>query len=151
MPLISIREAAYLRIATALATTGTPVERNRRAPIEPREMPILILRDAGHAASQDNEPGVVTYLLAIIVEGYVAATEADLGRAVSALHASVALALVGRPLFFASPPDELWITETRMEPDSAPLAASELPLGNFTAEFEVELRSSTETGPFINV
>ena len=151
MPLIPIREAAYQRVATALATTSTPVERNRRAPIEPREMPILILRDAGHTARQDDEAGLVTYLLTITVEGYVAATEAGLGLAVSDLHARVVLALVGRPLSFGSPPNELWISEIRMDPDSAPLAASELPLGNFTAEFECELRTAVTSGPLINI
>ena len=151
MPLIPIREAAYQRIATALAATGTPVERNRRAPLEPREMPVLILRDGGHTARQDDAAGLVTYLLAVVVEGYVAASEAEIGRAISDLHAGVVLALVGRPLAFGSPPDELWISETRMDPDSASLAAAESPLGNFTAEFECELRTAMTTGPFINV
>ena len=150
MPLIPIREAAYQRIATALAATGTPVERNRRAPLEPREMPVLVLRDAGHTARQDDAAGLVTYILTITVEGYVAASEAELGRAISDLHASVVLTLVGRPFSFGSPPDELWISETRMDPDSASLAATESPLGNFTAEFECELRSATASGPFTN-
>ena len=149
MPLIPIREAAYQRIATALSTTGTPVERNRRAPLEPREMPVLVLRDAGHAARQDDAAGLMTYILTVTVEGYVAADETDLGRAISDLHASVVLTLVGRPFSFGSPPDELWISETRMDPDSASLTASESPLGNFTAEFECELRTAIATGPFI--
>jgi len=90
----STREAAYQRVAAGLAAIGTPVERNRRAPIEPREIPILILRDAGHTARQDDEAGLITYLLAITVEGYVATSEASLGLAVTDLHARVGLSIM---------------------------------------------------------
>ena len=90
----STREAAYQRVAAALAAIGTPVERNRRAPIEPRKIPILILRDAGHTARQDDEAGLITYLLAITVEGYVATSEASLGLAVTGLHARVGLSIM---------------------------------------------------------
>ncbi len=88
-----VREQVLAAVATLLAAIpGVALYRNRTVPVA--TFPALVLRDGGMTPS-DETLGFTDYRLRLDVEGWVSAgTDAELGPAISELHAAVVAALL---------------------------------------------------------
>ncbi len=144
------REAAFAAIATHLAAQlpGVTVERNRRALISPDEpLPIVVLREGGHVAADDDSAQLVRYSVECLVEGFVVETDARIGAALNDLHARCIAALCNQPVAFGD--DALWLHERRTEVEIAEAGDSAVPAARFVTTLSFDLLSPFAGGPFL--
>jgi hypothetical protein len=144
------REAAFAAIAAQLEAQlpRVTVERNRRAMIGPDEpLPIVVLRDGGHEAADDDSAQLVRYSVECVVEGFVADTDARIGAALNDLHARCIAALCNRPVPMGD--DALWLHERRTEVEIAEAGDSAVPAARFVTTLSFDLLSPFAGGPFL--
>lgn len=95
---LSVREqvlaALFDRLSALKPAAVKEVYRNRRKPIADQNLPALVMQDGGQSVPEELA-GYTEYLLSAEIEGYVkAASDEDLGPAVSALYAATLAALM---------------------------------------------------------
>jgi hypothetical protein len=148
--MLAAREAAFAAIAAHLASQllGVTVERNRRSLISPDEaMPIVVLRDGGHEAADDDSAQLVRYSIECLVEGFVVDTDARIGAALNDLHARCIAAICNQPVHFGD--DALWLHERRTDIEIAEAGDSAVPAARFVTTLSFDLFSPFSGGPFL--
>lgn len=130
-----IREAVLAAVAARLTASiaGVTVLRARRAPVDPRNCPALVLRGGQMSADEDQSFGETLWRIGFSITGlFTAATDLAAEQAGSDLHAKVIAALQG----FDLGPATIQPNVLNADFDLYPVEDSAVPAGEFTAEFE---------------
>jgi hypothetical protein len=157
MTQIPAREAAFRAIATELqARLPETVERNRDAPADPVECPLLVLSDGDHEVVEGDGAGLQTYTVRFRLAGYLGEAPApfEVAELAHDLHARAVRGLIcgagATPRGLLVGDTEIWPIETGAQFDRATIAQSESPFATFVADFQFEIRTA-DGNPFVEV
>jgi len=130
-----IREAVLAAVAARLTAqlVGVKIFRARRAPIDARDCPAVVLRGGQMSAEEDQSFGECMWRIGFSVTGmFTATTDLSAEQAGSELHGKVIAALQGYDLGQATIQPNVLTTDF----DLYAVEDSAVPAGEFNAEFE---------------